>query len=69
MRHPPLGFYGLIMDWITALLIILFVAAMIWGCAPRVETPLHRENREVQDCILSGGTAHAGPNGTIECAF
>lgn len=40
---------------------------LLFGCAHQ-ESTLHRMNREVQECILSGGTAHAGPDNTIECA-
>jgi hypothetical protein len=49
--------------WVTSLLLVLALA----GCAHRRETELHRMQREVQNCILSGGTARLGPDSTILC--
>lgn len=65
-RHP-LG-CSAILDWIAAAWIVVFLAWLLVGCAHH-ESTLQRMNREVQDCILSGGTAHAGPDNTIECAY
>jgi len=53
------------------LLIRAIIAALaliaLASCAHH-ETTLQRMNREIQNCILSGGHAHLGPDSTIECA-
>lgn len=51
--------------WAFAFVLVCFIA--LAGCAHQ-ESTLHRMNREVQECILSGGHAHLGPDNTIECA-
>lgn len=65
MSRHPLGCSALL-DWVTAIFLLAFLAWMIVGCAHR-ESELHRMNREIQDCILSGGNAHPGPGNTILC--
>lgn len=55
-------------SWLTAFALLVGFLIAFGGCAHH-ESTLQRMNREVQDCILSGGTAHAGPDNTIECAF
>lgn len=55
--------------WASKALIILALTAVFLSesCASPEVLELEHRQREVQDCILSGGHARLGPGNTILC--
>lgn len=46
---------------------LLISALALVACATRVPADLDKLQRDVQNCILSGGHARLGPNDTVVC--
>jgi hypothetical protein len=52
---------------ICGTVIILFVLWLLFGCTSPEVKALDQRQRDIQECIISGGHPHAGPNETIIC--
>lgn len=52
--------------WFLAFTALLALLVLFGGCS-HAASDLDRRQREVQDCILSGGHARLGPDDSILC--
>lgn len=54
--------------WHYVIVVVVGMIAMLWlSACSRAATELEARQRQIQDCILSGGHAHLGPGQTILC--
>lgn len=57
------------MKWWVYVVSVVLLAAVLWltlGCS-HVASDLARRQREIQNCIVSGGTPELGPDDSIIC--
>lgn len=56
-----------ILGFSIRLLIFVLVILSLSACADKNLVDLTSRQQEIQDCILSGGHAHLGPDNSIVC--
>lgn len=56
-----------VLGFVIRLLIFALVMLALSSCASGEVDALLARQKEIQDCILSGGHAHLGPDNSIVC--